>query len=102
VARSSTTLDSARAAQLGRISAALRNQQEVTPEQRRARTRVAREARDAKRLDRARARAAELGFDALTPAELERLQSALEAERVARMQLASSDAARRRRVTVPA
>lgn len=97
MSRSSTTLDPARAAQLGRISAARRNAREVTLEQRRERTRAAREARDAIRLERARAKAAELGHGALTTAELDRLTAALEAERVARLQLASADAARRRK-----
>ena len=97
MSRSSTTLDSARGALLGRISAAVRNQRELSSEQRRARTAAAREARAARRQERARARAAELGFNALSPAELERLEAAVEAERVARLQLAASDAARRRR-----
>ena len=97
MARSSTTLDSARAAQLGRIGAARRNALTITLEQRRERTRAARQAREAIRLERARAKAAELGFDALSPAELDRLAAALEAERIARLQLASGDAARRRK-----
>lgn len=97
MARSVTTLDPARAAQLGRISAARRNAREVTLEQRRERTRAARQAREARRLESARAKAAELGFDALSPADLDRLTAALEAERIARLQLASGDAARRRR-----
>jgi hypothetical protein len=97
LARSSTTLDSARAAQLGRIGAARRNAREVTLEQRRERTRAARQAREGKRLDLARAKAAELGHGALTAAELDRLAAALEAERIARLQLASGDAARRRK-----
>lgn len=97
MARSITTLDPARAAQLGRISAARRNALEVTLEQRRERTRAARQAREAIRLERARAKAAELGHEALTTAELDRLAAALEAERVARLQLASGDAARRRK-----
>jgi hypothetical protein len=97
VARSITTLDSARAAQLGRISAARRNAREVTLDQRRARTRAAREAREAQRLEAAQAKALELGFDSLSPADLDRMAAAFEAERIARLQLASSDAARRRR-----
>lgn len=45
----------------------------------------------------ARAKAFELGFEALSPADLDRLMAALEAERIAKLQLASADAARRPR-----
>jgi light-regulated signal transduction histidine kinase (bacteriophytochrome) len=102
VPRSSTTLSSAdpgRAATLGRIRAAGRYQQAVTLEQRREITRAAREANAARRLIVAREKAAALGLDSatLSPADLERLRAALVQERMARMQLASIEAARKRR-----
>ena len=74
----------------------MRWQKFITPEARREATRLAREARIAKRLERVRARAA-LEFATLTPADLGRLTRAIEQERVARLQFAALEAARKRR-----
>lgn len=86
-----------RAALLGRIGAARRWQRTVTVEARREATAKARQAQAALRVEAAKARALELGFEELSPADLQRLSDALEAERQARLTLAASDAARRRR-----
>jgi hypothetical protein len=98
--RSSTTFSAdapGRAAAHGRVAAATRWARTIGPEARRQATAKAREARARRRLDRIRDTAVELGFSALTPAELADLERALEAERIARLQLSSVEAARARR-----
>ena len=98
--RSSTTFSAdapGRAAAHGRVAAATRWAREIGPEARRKATAKAREARARRHMARVRDTAAELGYSGLTPHELAQLEQALEAERIARLQLSSVEAARSRR-----